>query len=217
MVKGGETSLWARPSAFIPHHDRVPQKNEEMTIHSPSTPTAMTRHSILPSLVLALAFSVPCLNAEAKRPATAPNNTSNQTAPGDASTLDKKSRDKLKRAYHLAEKSANAEFLRSPEGIGFKNLLASTDQEVNAVYEKYLNICRESPATEKGKALRAERDQQIRLLEQRKTKAEADFEALKKTSPTYRYMLEKHQMSELKQVKGKLKTQSPEQKKDGNK
>ena len=172
----------------------------------------MNKHTILPSLALVLAFSVQSLLAAGKKPSPAP-----APAPIDASTLDAKDQAKLKRAYHLAEKAANAEFLRSPEGIAFKTLIASTDQEINAVYEKYLNLFRQDAATEKGKALRAERDRQLQLLEQKKAKAEADYEALKTTSPTYRDMLAKHQASELKQVKGKLKPRSADEKADGGK
>ena len=195
------------------HPNRQPQAANE-------SKTMKTIHRILTTLALALAFSVQCLSAAEKPSATAPGAQNNQTAPGDASTatfLDKKIQVRLKRAHHLAEKSANREFLNSPQGISFKKQISSVDDEINAVYEKYLNICREDPATEKGKKLRAERDRQIQLLKQKKEKAEADYEKLKKTSPVYRDMLAAHLKSELKQVKGKLKSQSPEEKEDSDK
>lgn len=46
----------------------------------------MNRHSILPLLVLAIAFSVQCLNAEARPSGAARGKESNETPPGDAST-----------------------------------------------------------------------------------------------------------------------------------
>ncbi len=178
-----------------------------MTVHSPSTLTTMNKHTILPALVLALAFSVQPLNAAKKNapPATAPGNPTSETL------LDKKSQARVKRAHHLAEKSANREFLNSPQGIAFKKQLASVDDEINAVYEKYLNIYREDPATEKGKKLREERNRLIQSLKQKQATIEADYESLKKTSPDYRAMVEKHLKSELGQLKGKLKSQAPEQ------
>jgi hypothetical protein len=55
---------------------------------------------------------------------------------------------RVKRAHHLAEKSANTEFLNSPQGIAFKKQLTSVDDEINDVYEKHLNIFHEGPNKE---------------------------------------------------------------------
>ena len=176
-----------------------------------TTRTATNRYPVLPSLVLALAFSVQCLNAAENTPATAPSKNGNQTAPGNTSTaapLDKKSQARLKRAHHLAEKTANNEFLNSPQGIAFKKQIASVDQEINAVYEKYLNIFLEGQ--DKGKKLRAERDRQLQALHQKKAKLEDDYEKLKTTSPECRAMVEKHLQSQLHQLRGKLKSQPSE-------
>lgn len=183
-----------------------------MTVQSSSTHNTMNRHAILPTLVLALAFSVQPLNAAKKKtpPATVPGNSSSEMP------LDTKSQARVKRAHHLAEKSANNEFLNSPQGIAFKKQISDWEQEINGTYEKYLNLFREDLASEKGKTMREERDRQLQLLNQKLKKAEADYEALKKTSPTYRAMLEKHLKSELKQVKGKLKSQAPVEE-DGDK
>lgn len=162
-------------------------------------------------------FLVAGVNAAKKPSVTAPDNKINPKDLGDASSvssLDRKSQQRLKRAHHLAEKSANTEFLNSPDGIAFKKQLSSLDDEINAVYEKYLGIFLEGPATEQGKKLYEERDRQIKLLFQKKEKIEADYESLKKTSPVYRAMVEKHQKSELNQLKGKLKSKSSEESED---
>jgi hypothetical protein len=110
----------------------------------------------------------------------------------------------------LAEKGANTEFLDSPEGIAFKQQIASVEQEINAAYEKYLNICREDPTTERGKKLYEERDRLVRSLLQKMKKIEDDYEKLKENSPAYKAMVEKHLKGELGQLKGKLRHTSEE-------
>ena len=160
---------------------------------------------ILPSFILALTFPTECLDA------AVPGKRTKETVPDHPSTakpLDEKSRQRLKRAHHLAEKSANTQFLNSPLGIAFKQRLTALDDEVNAIYEKKLNLFLESP--ENGKKLRAERDRQLQLLSQKRGEIETDYENLKKSSPDYRAMLEKHLKEQLGQVKGKLKQESPE-------
>ncbi|MDZ4848051.1 MAG: hypothetical protein SGI77_02050 [Pirellulaceae bacterium] len=109
------------------------------------------------------------------------------------------------------------------EAFGTTNGYSSPDTTIldcfadNAVYEKYLNIFREDPATERGKKLCEERDRLLQLLSQKMKKAEDDYEDLKKTSPVYRVMVEKHLKAQLKQLRGKLKSQSSEEKEDGDK
>ena len=163
----------------------------------------------------AIALSVQCLNAAENPSASTASKKCTAMAPGDASTpsfLDNKIERRVKRAHHLGEKEANREFLNSPQGIAFKQQIASTDDEINAVYEKYLNVFREGP--ERGKELCAERDRQVQLLKQKRDKIDADFEKLKHISQVYRAMLEKHLQSELKQVKGKTKSKPPEEDND---
>jgi len=172
----------------------------------------MIKHTLEKTIlfVLALALAVANLNAAEKPSATAPSKESKQTAPGAASTpalVDKNNEKRVKRAHHLAEKGAEQQFRNSPDGIAFKNQLASLNQEINAVYEKHLNVFRESP--EKGKTLRAERDRQLQLLDQKMEKVEADYEKLKEKSQVYRAMLEKKLKSELQQVKGKQAKSPP--------
>ena len=101
--------------------------------------------------------------------------------------------------------------MSSPDGIAFKEQLAALDQEINATYEKYLNLFREDPASEKGKQMREERDRQLQALFQKQKKIEEDYESLKNSSPAYQAMVEKHLNGQLKQLRGKLKTQAPEE------
>lgn len=169
----------------------------------------MNRSSILLFLVIAFAFSVPCMNA-AENPSTAASGKKHKkTAKDDASAapkfLELKQEGRLKRAYHLAEKGANTDFLNSKEGIGFKNQLDSVDQEVNATYEKNLNNFHENP--EKGKMLREERDKLLQALFQKRKRIEAEYESLKKSSPVYRALYEKRLKSEMGQYNRKNKTQ----------
>lgn len=183
-------------------------------VQCPSTLTAMNRKPILLSLVLALAFSVPCLNAAEETATTARGKKGKRAVPENPlprTPLDRQSQKRVERAHHLAEKSANIEFLKSPHGIAFKEQLVAVDQELNAVYEKYLDIFRQDPATEPGKKMREERDRQLQALFQKQKKIEAEYETLKNVSPAYRAMVEKHLKSELGQLKGKLKSQGPEQ------
>lgn len=164
--------------------------------------------------LLAMALVAASLNAADERSAAAPGKKINPLAVGDGPPLDIKSQKRVERAHHLAEKGANTEFLNSPQGIAFKQQIAAVEQEINAVYEQYLNLCRVDPATEKGQSLRAERNRLLQALAQKQKKIEADYESLKKASPVYRAMVAKHLKSELNQLKGKLKSQSPEEKDD---
>jgi hypothetical protein len=152
------------------------------------------------------------LNAADEPSTTTPSKKRNKTVPDNvtAASLDPQGQNILKRAHHLAEKGANIEFLKSPQGIAFKDQLAALDQEINDVYEKYLNIFREDPATEKGKKLREERERLLQALSQKQRKIEADYENLKNNSPAYRAMVEKHLKGELHHMKGKLKAHSLE-------
>lgn len=163
--------------------------------------------TFLPVTALVLSISMQPLHAAKKAPIT----PSGKETPAAEAPHDTRAQKKLKRAHHLTEKAASSEFGRSPEGIALKNLIAAANQEINAVDEKHLNIWRESPATQKGKELRAERDQQIRLLEQKVSKAEADFETLRASSPAYRDMLAAHLKSELKSANEKLRNQQSEE------
>jgi len=185
----------------------------------------LNRPSILPSLALTLAFAVPGVSVRAaeEHPASDPKKTGTQTAPGEPppkSSLARKDRldiARINRAHHLAIKSANTEFLKSPEGILSMEQIESLDQELNAVYEKYLNISREDPASENGKKLREERDQQVKLLNQKRAKFQAAYEELKKDSSIYQGMVEKHLKSELAQLRGKVKPEALEKAKLDNK
>lgn len=174
----------------------------------------MTIHSLARrvSPVLALAFSVQCLTAGEQSPAASSQGRGrSKTVAGEspaASPMDPRDQARLKRAHHLAEKGANTEFLNSPQGIAFKDQLTAIDVEINAVYEKYLNIFREEPDTGKGRQVREERERLLRALSQKQKKAEADYENLKKSSPVYRAMVEKHLKGELRQLKGKLQPRS---------
>lgn len=163
-------------------------------------------------IVLAAVTVSTSLNAAKKPSAAATEKEDKQIVPVDASTpsfLDKKTQGKEKRAHHLAEKAATREFLNSPDGITFKKQIASTDDEINAVYEKNLNVFREDP--EKGKKLSAEMERQVQILKQKRDKIEAEFEKLRKNSPVYRTMFEKHLKSELGQLKGRLKSKPSEE------
>jgi predicted RNase H-like nuclease (RuvC/YqgF family) len=160
------------------------------------------------------AASAPASKAAEEPRATAPANKINPKDLGDASvaaSLDQRSQNRVKRAHHLAEKGANIEFLNSPQGIAFKDQISALEQEINAVYEKYLNIFREGPNTEKGKKLYAERDRLVQSLFRKMEKTENDYENLKKTSPVYRAMVEKHLKGELTQLRGKLRSKSSEE------
>lgn len=162
-------------------------------------------------MVFALGFFTGILNAAEKTSVTTPGKKGNEMVSGDgapAAPLDQKSQQRLKRAHHLAEKGANTEFLNSPQGIAFKKQMASVDQEINGVYEKYLNIFREGPATEAGKKLHAERARLLRDLRQKQERIEGAYEDLKNNSPVFKAMVEKHLTSELHQLKGKLKAQA---------
>lgn len=153
----------------------------------------MNKHFVLPSLALALAFSVQCLQAEAEPPATAPGANGDTTASGKSVIpvdLTKKRETQGRKNENKARKKAETQFRNSPQGIVLKKQIMAVDDEVNGVYEKYLNIWREDPATERGKKLRAERDRELRLLTQKKKELESDFQKLMETSPVYREILE---------------------------
>ena len=145
----------------------------------------MNKHAILTSLALVLAFSLQALHARPKPPADA-------TA-SDPSVIPvdqvKKSEVQGRKNENKARKYAETEFRNTPQGIVFKTQHMAVDDEVNAVYERYLNIWREDPATERGKKLRAERDRELQLLAQKKKKLEDDFEKLMETSPEYQEIL----------------------------
>ena len=121
--------------------------------------------------------------------------------------LDQKSLKKLKRAESVAEQTAKKAFLRSPEGIARKQAMKSLDDEINDVYEKYLNIFSES----QEKVLRAERDRELRALKQKEHQTKGEIKEIEKDSPAYRAILEQHLKSQLSQLRGKLKTKQPDE------
>lgn len=170
----------------------------------------MNRHSSIFPL-LALVFSIQCLNASGKPQADKRGTRESKEAPQSLS--DQKIQKATKRAHHLAEKGAHQEFLNSPKGIAFKKQIETIDQEINSVYEKHLNVSREGPAKEKK--LREERDRQLQDLMQRRKKLETEYEILKQASPEYHAMLEKSLKSELGQVKGKSKS-LPQEEQEGD-
>lgn len=106
---------------------------------------------------------------------------------------EQKRQKKIEHNEHVALKGANTEFLNSPQGITFKKQIASLDQEVNAVYEKYLNVCKESQA----KMLREERDRLLQSLAQKRKNLEDDYEKVRDSSPEYLAMVKKHEKSRL--------------------
>lgn len=166
------------------------------------------KKSALLTVLVTLALASASFAGESEPPASAPCSKSNQPAPADASlksVQDKNNERKQARARQLGEKLANIEFLNSPQGIAFKNQLDSLDQQINAVYERYLNLFREDPTTDKGKALRAERDGQLNPLKEKREKTEADYEKLKENNPAYQSILERHLQGQLRQAKGKSK------------
>jgi len=198
--------------------DRVPSSKVKVAISKRLGRATLNIHSILPSLALALAFAVPGVSVRAadEHPASDPKKTGTQTAPGGTvpksppDKLDMRDKKRIDHAHHLAIKSANTEFLKSPEGIFSKEQIESLDQEINAVYEKYLNISREDPASENGKKLREERDRQVKLLNQKRDKVQADYEKLKMNSSIYQGMVVKHLKSQLAQLRGKVKSEALE-------
>ena len=121
--------------------------------------------------------------------------------------LDQKSLRKLKRAENVAEQTAKKAFLRSPEGIASKREMISLDDEINAIYEKYLNLFSES----QEKMLREERDRELRALKQKEHQTKVEVKEIEKDSPAYREILEQHLKSQLSKLRGKLKTKQPDE------
>jgi hypothetical protein len=87
---------------------------------------------------------------------------------------------------------AEGKFLKNtPEGKAYLEKFSALDQELNAVYEKHLNLFHLDPESEQGKTVRAGRQRQLDALKAEKIKVELAYEQMKNNSPVYRKLLEK--------------------------
>ena len=137
-------------------------------------------------MVLALLLA-PLATAEETKPnipvpKTDPAAPDVPSKPSTPAFKDKKEKKAEKRHEFLALKNANSAFLRSPQGITFNKQIAALEQELNAIYEKYLNVFHQSQ-------MRAERDHQIHLLKEKIATAESDYETLRDSSLVYHDMV----------------------------